>query len=52
MVYSNNKFQVDIEVRRTDNNIVNSEIEIYRKGTLVEKIPINFQKDEQRIKLL
>ncbi|HOG19622.1 MAG TPA: hypothetical protein PKW37_04190 [Salinivirgaceae bacterium] len=50
MVYSNNKFQVDIEVRRTDNNIVNSEIEIYRKGTLVEKIPINFPKDEQRIK--
>ena len=52
MVYSNNKFQVDIEVRRTDNNIVNSEIEIYRKGTLVEKSQSIFKKMNREKKLL
>ncbi len=50
VVYSNNKFQVDIEIRRTDTDIVNSEIEIYSKEKLIEKIPVNFQKNEQKIK--
>lgn len=51
VVYSNNRFQVEIELRRTDTKALSTELEIYNQGKQIAKLPVEFMADEQRVKV-